>query len=376
MSLPLRYSLRSAIRRRTTFLLTVTGIAVAVSIFVMMLTLVQGLASTMAETGNPRNLVLMRRGAISEATSALSREDANIIANHPAVTASSAEALLLWTTETPGKGMRMVPFRGVSAGSRDIHQVRILEGRPPGQGEAMVGQALLRGSPDLKVGSHVHWGRRDWTISGVFEAGGAVFESEIWGDVEEVLDDDRRTTYSSATVRLKDDVPVTEAIKQLEADKRLSVHAEQETAYYRAQAGSSKPILALSMVVAVLMGVASIFGLINTVQSSLSSRRREIAILQALGFPASNVALSFVLEAMMQATLGGALGGVLGMLLAAGRDATMLNTLTFASVGFQLHPDGRVFAAGMIYSLLVGALASLWPALSASRVPITVGLKQ
>jgi len=189
------------------------------------------------------------------------------------------------------------------------------------------------------------------------------------------LADDRRTDYSAATLRATGAGAVAALVRRLEHDPRFAVHAQAEPAYYAAQAGSAAPMLALSIGVAFLMGVACVFGAINTMQASLAARRREIAVLRALGFSTPAIGLAFMVEALLQ-TLPGGLAGCVVALAVNGRESHMLNVTSFASVGFQFRVTWEVMAAGMAFATLIGVVAGLWPAWSAARTPVALALKR
>ena len=148
-----------------------------------------------------------------------------------------------------------------------------------------------------------------------------------------------------------------------------------EPEYYRAQAGSSRPILALSFLVALLMGVASVFGAINTMQASLSSRRTEIACLRAIGFSDWTVAGAFLVESLLQTLPAGVLGCALAFVVD-GRKTSMMNMLSLGSVGFQLSVTPSVMAAGVAYALLIGVVSGIWPALSTGKIPLSEAMRR
>ncbi len=373
-AVPLSYAWRSLLRRPMVLVLTTAGVSVAVAVLVAMLAMVQGLNRTLAGSGDPRNVVVLSRGALAESTSAIPRDAYRVFQTNPAVVASSPEAVVVWTVHDAQEQMRMVPFRGITEASFGIHGARVVQGRAPGPGEAIVGRALHGSVPVAAMGQSFQWGRRKWTVVGVFETGGTAFESEIWGEVEAVLDDDRRETYSAATLRVADASFVPALVRALQSDTRFAVRARPEPEYYEAQSGSSAPIVALALLVAVLMGVASIFGAVNTMQASLSARRSEVALLRALGFPDASVVASFLVESLLLTIPAGVVGCLLAGLVD-GRELSMMNMLSFGSVGFQMTVTPGVVAAGMAYAALIGALGGVWPAISASRIPLAQAMR-
>ena len=83
-------------------------------------------------------------------------------------------------------------------------QVKIVEGRTfrPGSSEIVAGsvhRAALRRSRHRRA---VAFRQRDWTVVGLFDAGGSGFDSEIWGDGDQLMQAFRRNAYSSVIFRL------------------------------------------------------------------------------------------------------------------------------------------------------------------------------
>jgi putative ABC transport system permease protein len=383
-TVPLRYNVRSLLRRRRALAMTTAGIAVVVAIFVSMLALFEGLRLTLSDTGDPRNLVVMRRGTLAEPMSVVDREALGALRDLPGVrhdaagqSLASPETVVLWGVTDFGGKDQQVPMRGVTKASYTVHPgVRIRSGRAlePGKGEAIVGRALAGRFPGLEIGGQFRWGRREWRTVGVFEAGGTAFEGEVWGDLEAVLDDDRRNQYSSITVPTESAAATAQVGDRIEAERRFSLRAQPEPAYYRAQAGSAEPILAAALTVAVLMGTAAIFGALNTMYASLAGRRREIATLRALGFSPLAIATGFILEALMQTLPAGAVGCLLATTVH-GHTTSMLSPMTFASVAFHFRVTPLAIGAGMGFAAIIGVVGGTWPATSAARVPIVQGIR-
>jgi ABC-type lipoprotein release transport system permease subunit len=365
--------------------MTLLGISVVVAIFVFMVSMVSGLHSTLADMGEPSNVIVLGRTSMVEAFSFISRESFGVIKQFPEVardsqgrSLASAEALPVWAvTDSAGKDLQ-VPMRGISDMALQLHSdVHLVRGRlpRPGQGEVIVGSQLAGNVPGLSEGKTFRWGRRQWTTVGVFEAHGCAFESEVWGDLEGVLDDDHRTEFSSITLRLKDDASYESLRAHLESDPRLAVRVQHEMDYYRAQGGSTKPLEAASLVVAMMMAVAAVFGATNTMQASLAGRMRELAMLRALGFTRSAIFLAIVAETLLLALPAGVLGCLMALAVE-GQRMNAMNVTTFSSVTVGFHVTPGVAAAGLVFAFVLGVSAGFWPAYSASRGSIVAELRK
>ena len=77
--IPISYSFRNLLVRGITTSLTAFGLALVVFVFTTVLMLDEGLKQTLVSTGEFDNVVVTRRGAVSEIQSSISREQASII---------------------------------------------------------------------------------------------------------------------------------------------------------------------------------------------------------------------------------------------------------------------------------------------------------
>ncbi|MDQ3136038.1 MAG: ABC transporter permease, partial [Gemmatimonadota bacterium] len=85
------------------------------------------------------------------------------------------------------------------------------------------------------VGETLRFAGRNWTVACRFSAGGSAFESEIWGENEQILPVFRGETFQSVTFRLNDAAAFEEAKRTLEADKRVTVDVHRESEFYTEQ---------------------------------------------------------------------------------------------------------------------------------------------
>ncbi len=380
---PLRYNLRSLLRRRLALFMTVVGVAAVVAIFVAMMAIANGLRGALSDSGDARNVIVTRRGTLVETMSVVDHESFAILRDLPEVARdaqgrplASPEVVTVWSVSDVDGKDRQIPMRGVTDVAYGVRQIEITAGRKPeaGKGEAMVGSALAGRIQGLSLGGRFRWGRREWRVVGVFEARGSAFESEVWGDVDGVLADDDRAQFSSVAMRATSASSVPSLAARIDGDRRFSLHAQRETDYYRVQAGSAAPARAAALTMALLMGIAAVFGALNTMQASLAGRSREIAVLRALGFGRLAIGLGFVVEALMLTIPAGALGCALAMSIH-GHSMSMTNIFSFTSVAFRFRVTPDVIASGMLFAVAIGVLGGAWPAFVATRGSLTDGLR-
>ena len=384
MELLLKYNLRSLLVRRITSAVTVAAVGLVVGIVVVILALLRGLQATLLDTGSPDNVIVLRRGAIAEASSAVTQEQYGVLRFLPQVRRdaegeflASPELVVQVGLETPD-GRRVFGLaRGLRARVMAVHdQVQLVSGawaRSPG--EAVVGRALRRKIGGGVVGTSLRAGRRAWKVAGVFAAGGSGFESELWVDADDLKALYKRSDFSSVTVKLSSAAVAGAFQDAINTDPRLKLTAKPETAYYAEQAEGARRIRALAMALAVLLAVAASFGAMNTMYAAVSHRSHEVATLLALGFSERRVQLCFVAESLAMAVAGG-LGGCLGALALGGFSTSVMNLRSFSEVMFQVRVDAVSVAGGLVFAALIGALGGFLPARQAGRMEITTALRQ
>ena len=381
-------NLRTVPQRLGTSLVIVIGIAGVVGVLVSVLAMAEGFRHTLASTGRPERVIVLRAGSDSEVSSGVPRDQAVLLANLPGIRRdaqgrplASAEVMLM--VELPGKtsaALNNVPFRGVQTAAFAIRdEVRFLEGRPFTRGlrEVVVGVKAARQFSGLDVGSRIAFRDSDWTVVGTFASGGDVHESEIWADAEVAMSAFRRDGYQSVTATLADGSSAgIEAFRAAARDPRLAVNVLREPEYYARQASVLGTLIRiLGYTVAAFMAVGALFGALNCMYSAIASRQVEIATLRAIGFGGAPVVVSVMIEALLLALVGGALGGGLAWVFYDGATLSTLNFSTFSQVAFDFRVTRALLAQGLLWALLIGAVGGLPPAIHAARVPVTEALR-
>src|SRR6185369_3340244 len=368
MLIPLKYNLRNLVVRRAATLLTAFGIAVSVAVFVAVMALVEGMDETFVATGDPRNVMALRRGAVSETGSIIDTAAPQIIRNFPGIEAISAERLVYVNTpRLNGKGSSNVVIRGVNATGRALRpQVRLTRGRwnHPGARELVVSRSIADRFQDCALGDELKTGSTRWNVVGIFDAGHTAYSSEMWSDAEDVGAAFSRRIWSDIVVRAANQAAVAPLIAAMETDPRIDVNARTEVEYFAEQTKASSPVRILGNVVAIIMAVGSAFAAMNTMYAAVGSRTREIAVLRALGFSGRVVALSFLSEAVLLSIAGGLVGGVLALPLN-GLATGTTNWFTFAEMNFAFAITPRLLVRGILFAIAMGAVGGVLPAMRA-----------
>jgi len=383
-AVPLSYNWRSLWQRRTATLSTALAIAVVVAIFVVVLSLSQGLSRAFVTSGRSDQALVLRANARVELNSSLERDQARIIKGDPRLVhdawgpLASAECyVVVMLDRADGSGAANVALRGLEpAGVRMRSQVRLIRGRwfNPGLPELVVPARLAGRFQGLDLGRTLAFNGRRWTVVGTFEAQGSAFDSELWTDVDQVMQSRKRDAYSSMLVRLAAPDRITGFTRAMDADKRLKLETRREVDYYADQTEAGKPIQYLGNLITVILTLGAIFAAMNTMYSAVAGRTAEIGTLRALGFRRVEILASFQWEALMLCGLGGVAGAVLALGFN-GIQTSTVNFQTFSDVSFAFNVTPGLMAQGVAFSILMGLAGGFLPAWRASRIPVTEAMK-
>jgi ABC-type antimicrobial peptide transport system permease subunit len=387
MKIPISYNIRNLIARRTTTLMTALGIALTVAVLLSVFAMVEGLRSSLEATGHPLHILVTRKGSTAELNSSATQEQFQTIKAKPGIARTPAgepmaslelvTVIILESPENPS-GIN-ISLRGLTTtGVAMRDSVRIAEGRmfQPGRRELVVGKGLAKRYPKARLGSKLDFGRGDWEVVGIMDAGRSAANSEIFCDLAQLAaDQNRETALSSVLVRATDAVAMQALINDLKEDRRLNADAVTETSYYQAQTSSAEPIQFLGMFVAIIMAIGSSFAAMNTMYAAVARRAAEIGTLRVLGFSKSGILTSFLLESLLLSLLGGVLGCLL--VLPLNNFTTGIGSFTtFSEFTFDFRITPGIMLTGIAFAVLMGTIGGLFPAGSAARKEILTALRQ
>lgn len=386
MAIPISYNVRNLIVRKTTTLMTAAGIAMTVAVLLAVLGLVAGLKSAFDSAGDPRCVLVMRKGGNAELTSLLTQQQFQIVKIFPGIATgpdgqpmASLEIVTvinLPSTDSP-QGMN-VTVRGLSRQGVAMRKLKLAAGRwfQPGRREVVVGKAIAKRYPNAQLGKQLRFGKGYWTVVGVMDGGKSAVNSEIFGDGNQVASDfNRPDTYSSALLEATDEVTAAALRKSLEGDRRLNVTVLSEKEYYDAQMISATPLRFLGFFVCIIMAIGSSFAAMNTMYAAVARRATEVGTLRILGFTRGSILLSFILESLLLALVGGVIACTIVSPL--NNVTTGLgNFITFSETSFNFRIGPEVMAIGLLFSLLLGAAGGFLPARQAAKKEILTALRE
>jgi putative ABC transport system permease protein len=365
--------------------MTALGITLTVAVLLAVLALVNGLRTAFQSSGNPLQILVMRKGSTAELTSGISREVFQDLKSMPGIARDGDQPMAslemvtvinLPSVDSP-EGMN-VNLRGIlPVGIQMRDGLSIQSGRwfREGQREVVVGKSIAKRYPNAQLGKKLRFGRGEWEVVGVMDGGKSAVNSEIWADLNQASSDFNRIDgLSSVLVRATDAATVPALINSLKDDRRLGVDAQPEKEYYESQTGSAAPLQYLGLFISIVMAVGSSFAAMNTMYAAVARRAREIGTLRVLGFSRGSILFSFLLESLCLSVLGGILGCVL--VLPLNNVTTAVGSfVTFSEMAFNFHVSPEIMAVGIAFALVMGALGGLLPARSAARKEILTALR-
>ncbi len=384
--IPLVYSLRNLAVRRTSTTLTALGIGAVAWVFIFTLALAGGFEAALRTTGSPKNAIIVRSGAASELMSIVSREGASSIMAQPEIARAAdgspfaaSELVVIWNLERNSGSTTNVIVRGVSPHSLALREnSKLHAGRMfrPGLNEIVVGKLVSERFKNCALDDKMKLAGREWTVVGILDAAGSAYDSEVWGDVELFMPVFDRPVFQNVTLRLDDPSHLEALKKRLEADPRYSLQVKREDEFYAAQSGMMAAFLrGLGLFVTIIMALGAVFGALNTMYASVSSRTKEIGTLLALGFSRGAVMTSVLVESVALCLVGGVVGCLLALPVRSFTTGTM-SFATFSELAFRFDVTPMMMVSGLVFAALMGLVGGFFPARRAAMMPITEAVRQ
>ncbi len=386
-TIPLSYVMRNLWVRRVTTVLTAGGMALVVYVFATVMMMSEGIKETLVSTGQPDNVIVLRKGAGTEINSAITRGQSATAEALPGIATdaqghrqvSREVAVLNSQQRRDSTETANVTMRGTSAVGLAIRpQVKLVQGRMfrPGTSEIIVGQAVTRGFAHMSLGDTVTMAGREWVVVGVFDAQRSGFDSEIWADVNTVMQAYRRAIYSAIYFKLSSAEAYEHIQRAVANDPTLQLDVKLEQQFYEEQSeASTKFIKLLGVILSVIFSIGAIVGAAITMFAAVASRIGEIGTLRALGFRSEAVLLAFLGESLGLALVGG-LVGLAGASAMQAVNISTLNYATFSEVAFRFKLTWSVGVQTMVFALVMGFLGGFVPAWRAARLSIIECLRQ
>jgi putative ABC transport system permease protein len=387
--IPISYNVRSLFVRKSTTLATIFGVTLVVFVLSASQMLANGVEKTMGHAGSADNAIVLRKGSDAELASSIDTSAVAIVKAAPGVKhgtdgspLATGELVMVIAgdrADAPGQvGNALV--RGVTEDSYKLRpELHVTQGRlpKPGTNEVIVGKRIRGTFTNIDMGGTFELNKnRPATVVGIFEANGATFESEIWGDVDTLRAAFGRTSEaSSVTVALQSKASFDAFAETVEHDKQLGLDAIREDKYYEKQSeGTGAFVNYLSGAIVFFFSIGAMIGAAITMFAAVANRRREIGTLRALGFSKFQVLTSFLFEAVLLALIGGIAGAGLSLFMTFA-SFSMTNFATWSEVVFSFDPSVKVVVVALVSGGLMGIIGGLFPAISAARTSPLVAMR-
>lgn len=387
MRIPVSYNLRNLTARRLTTAITLGGVMLVSFVFAAVLMLAHGLEQTLVATGSDANAIILRKASNAEMMSVVSRDSANVVKSFAEIAYSgdgkpilSTELVVVTGREKKGGDeMGNVTVRGVLQSALILRpEVNIVQGRMfrDGSTEIVVGKSIVERFLGFDLGETIRFATQDWQVVGHFESAGNGFESEIWGDVEQMMAAFGRPVFSSVTFRMKAPDAFATLRQNVDSERRLqALEVRQEREYYESQSSQLAGLIrALGLVVTIIFSFAAIIGAMITMYTAVANRTKEIGTLRALGFHRRHILLAFVFEALLLSLIGGGLGVLLAsMLQTLTISTTNFNTFSELAFGFRMSVEIVIWT--LSFAAIMGLVGGFLPSVRAARLGIVDALR-
>jgi ABC-type antimicrobial peptide transport system permease subunit len=384
--IPLKYNIQNLRARSMSTFMSIFGIGIVIAVMLSMMALYNGVLKATTTSGSKDAMMVMREGAQAEISSWVTKDAYRIIRSLPGIQKDSkgqpmlspeiAIAFKIPKKDDP-KGSNVI-VRGVTQNAFTMRPyVKLIQGRMfrPATNEVIVARRVRDRFSNTDVGDTFKFGPQTWNVVGVFDAAGTAFASEMWADVDYLGSARKRTAYSSLVVRPVDHAAFESIKASIKNDNRLKLQVKTEYDYYVEQTNGLLGIVILVFIVTAFMVAAAILATMNTMFTAVSSRKRELATMRAIGFKRRTIVGAMVIESAFVALLGGIMGVLLALpvnLISTGT----VNWQTFSEVAFNFRVDQVVASIGILLAVISGVIGGLIPAITAARLPITRALRE
>jgi putative ABC transport system permease protein len=385
--IPLKYNVRNLRVRWVTTLMTVFGTGLLVWASCILFMLVDGLEHSLSLSGDPLDLIILRKGSTNETTGGFAVRQADdiytlsgIAHDEKGLPLVAKEQLNIPIAERVNGSRTNIIVRGVTAASPALRRdFKIVQGRyfEPGKGEAIVSKSMSRRFKGATVGGVLQFGEKEsYRVVGLFTAGGSAAESEVWVDLKDLVRNTNREGYVSCVQLRAASAADLDRIKHtIDNDTRFKLLAQREADYFASQSLSSLFLKGAGTLIAVLLAVGAMFCAANTMFATVRARGREIGTMRALGFSRSDVLISFLFESVLLCFLGGALGLLATLPLNALNYGTS-NFNSFAEVTFSFRSGPLVMLVAFLMTFAMGVFGGLFPAVRAVRLDVVRSLRE
>ena len=379
-------AIRNLTRRRVRTILTVMGVAIAISFTVGILSISEGFMASfensMAQQGTdiiivpkeaeayPYPDVAAFVGSFSEETLREIEQYENVRAVYPVLTAipmtipmDKIGAIPILNGVTPAYFSDVAPYLRLSSG-------RLITGDDQNVLVAGSGIADVAG---LELGGTMEIRGIPFEVVGILEPSGGMDDGMIFTPLEplqKAYDKEGQLTYVPVKV---DDVARAEETADGISEKWPGISAQTMTSVIDKLVDLVGIVRAAHMGMSAVALLIGILFILSTMLMAVGERVREIGTMRAIGAHRGFIFRMIVMESLATSLIAGGIGCLGGYLLSQG--ITYVLSEFMGLTYFAPVVNARIFGIGLAIALLVGMLAGLYPAWRISKTNIVQALR-
>lgn len=248
------------------------------------------------------------------------------------------------------------------------------------RGKIVIGNDFIKndfyGKP-IKVGSTLKLNNQNFEVVGILERSssfmfnGAILMME--SDMKDLFDIGDEIDFIAVRIESKDEVEkvAKEIERRLRKDRNQKIGQEDFEVQTPLQSLQTVSTI-LNVINIVVTGIALIallvggIGIMNTMFTSVLERTKEIGVMKAIGAKNNDVLTVFLTESAMLGLVGGIVGALIGLSM-----ALAVSQIANSALGndiFIINPSVPLLIGSVLFSLLIGVVSGLVPALQASKL--------
>jgi putative ABC transport system permease protein len=374
-------ALRSLNERRWSALVTIISVTTVVGVLVSLLAIREGSAVFGAQYAPPDLMVVMGRGARTPFASVLSRETVQIVSQAPGVKKDpDGRPHVYWNVLAPVDAVRKDGRRGTLfvvgySGSVELVEpdVRVIAGRwyEHGVHELIIPEPVRKMYKGMEVGNEILLHGAPWKIVGIFVSRNPLSAAFLRGDADSVMPAFGLNHFQQMNLRLESPAAVEPFKRALAANPAIAVDVKSRAQLNEQTFGATNRLLDyIAYSVGGVMALGAIFGAVNALYASIDARRRELATLRAMGFNSGSIIVSVLAESTVLALPGAIVGSLLAWWLFSG------NVVSTNGRIFNLSVTWHLVQTGVLWTLAIGLVGGLLPAIRAIRLPVATALQE
>lgn len=177
----------------------------------------------------------------------------------------------------------------------------------------------------------------------------------------------REGQVNEIVVKLKDPERAEKLSKMFSAGLDYEVESWQKAYRNFLSIFKIQNIITYMIVFAILL--VSAFGIFNIITMTVLEKKKDIAILMAMGYSKTDILLVFLFQGIVVGLIGAVLGSVLAYGIQEYLESVKLDVEgLIRTKGFVLYRSYSLYLYGFVFSVLFSVFASLYPSYKASRL--------